>query len=304
MNSTHRLAALALVAVVAVACQAPMLPLSAQQGSSALIPIGTINEVSTGKIGYGGSLKADLQRGSLVYRLDAAGGLVLPTYTTTLIPATPGSSFGIGGNSNTASWMAVSLVDIPVNAPLGSHSLYVTHEVAGLVEVVPYLGTIKILPSSITVDLEGGGTETINGAPTRISGALVGGGPFGGFGSYSAAIVPNPQLLLGGSTVAHAVELEVSYPTAIMDVSDVFERTGPSRGTGHPALVWFHDDAAAGRVSITAVSASDAALSPLAVAFKLTGTTRLNPTAVTVTVGLATDVNGTAFAYSPTKWIE
>jgi hypothetical protein len=303
MDSKLRLATLGLLATVAVACQAPVFPLSAQQGSSVMIPIATHFEVETGQIGFGGSLKADVQRGSLVYRLDDASGMVLPTYTTTLIPASPMSPLGRFGNQNTAAWMVVSLVDIPTTAPLGTHGLYVTHEVAGAVEQIPYSGQLKILPRNITVTLPAGGTETITGATTRIGGALGVGGVFTNFGSTGGDLVPDPQIVVA-SGGAHALELEVSYPTAILDVKDVVERRSMGRGLSHPAMVWFAADEAAGVVRISAVSASGESLDPLAVVFKLAGSTRLDESAVGVTVQLAADWDGNEFSYTPAKWIE
>lgn len=298
-----RIALLGAVAAIATACQAPVVPLSAQQGSSVLIPIGGYNEVLEGWIGYGGSLKADPQRGTLVYRLDGPSGTILPTYTTSLIPVAPSSPIGRDGSDNTAPWMIASLVDVPLTAPLGTHALYVTHEVAGQVEQVPYAGTLRILPNQIEVSLPGGGTETITGAVTRINGALTPGGAFGPFGNSGRLVIPDPQLMVstGG---AHALELEVDFPTAIMDARDAFEQATIGYGVTHPATVFFSTDEASGVVRIRAVSASDRPIAPIAIAFTLAGSTRLDPAQVDVDVTLATDENGDPFSYQPSAWIQ
>jgi hypothetical protein len=166
----HRtLVALSLLGLAALlgACMGQPIGLSAQRGSTIAIPLqgdGTFG--ATAPVGYGGSAYTDVQRGELVFQLDGPGGFEL---TTRLAMETDISRRLFTIHGLTARQILV-MVDIPIDAPLGTHSLYLVNRLDGVdTPVVPaYEGQIKILPESIEVALAGGGTETISGAPTPL----------------------------------------------------------------------------------------------------------------------------------------
>jgi hypothetical protein len=166
----HRtLVALSLFGLAALlgACMGQPVGLSAQRGSTIAIPLqGDGTFVATAPLGYGGSEYADVQRGELVFQLDGPGGFEL---TTRLAMETDISRRLFTIHALTARQIFV-MVDIPTDAPLGTHSLYLVNRLDGVdTPVVPsYEGQIKILPESIEVALAGGGTETITGAPTPL----------------------------------------------------------------------------------------------------------------------------------------
>src|SRR5262245_59843903 len=116
------IAAVIVVGVGMLGCQTRPIPLSAQRGSTVVIPLSW----GTGLFGYGGTEYTDYQRGQMVFRLDSLTGFELTTRFSTIAVASPRASFGATATS--AGGQVVSLVDIPVGAPLGTHALYVVRK--------------------------------------------------------------------------------------------------------------------------------------------------------------------------------
>src|SRR5262245_1645204 len=98
-------------------CAGYPVPLSAQAGSSIVVPLAA---GESDVIGFGGASHTDYQRGAMIYRLDGPTGMELTTRFS--IAAEAHASSLMAG-----SWFAfanppsiISLVDIPANAPEGA----------------------------------------------------------------------------------------------------------------------------------------------------------------------------------------
>jgi len=158
----------------AFACQGQNLAHTAQRGSTIAITLGGSQSGSTQSlvVGYGGTAFTDYQRGEMVYRLDGYEGVELLTRATSTLLGHPASSSardGLGFNPFASGQQHVSIVDIPGNAPLGTHSLYMMRRVGGsLIEVGVHPAEIKILPASIWVDTDSG-PEEIEGEQTQFA---------------------------------------------------------------------------------------------------------------------------------------
>lgn len=297
-----RVLPIAVLLLALAGCQGQPVPLTAQAGSSVLIPLnfdaGTVNDV-----GFGGSDFTDYQRGKLVYRLDGPSGFALTTRATSLALAYPGTTAGKGGSAPTT--QIVSLVDIPASADpnyLGTHTLYVQHvytdPATGTVKTAAgpgYSGEITILPAQISVPLPGGGTQTVVGQPTPIASCVPGGncapGSFQDQTANLPLLIPKPELRVTLSTSVWAADLSVTYPPSVISVLDGFET--PFGRVTHLATVWMQDDASAGHLEVHAV-ASTAAFSLLSISFDLNdGASQiLDPSTVGVSVVKAWDQNG------------
>src|SRR5262245_54574068 len=151
-----RILGLVLVALGLAACQGQTLPLSAQAGSTSAIPLpNTATTGAGGVIGYGSSVVDDLQRGELAFRLDGTSGFELVTRGTTALSPVPASSMARDGSFAFAPPAQVFvMLDIPANAPLGTHSLSIIRRRIenGVPVEYPgpsYAGQIAILPASL-----------------------------------------------------------------------------------------------------------------------------------------------------------
>lgn len=295
-----RIVASALACALALGCQGKVLPLSAQAGSTVLIPLSN----PAGNVGYGGTLQPDYQLGTLVYQLDGPGGYELVTRASTRVMAPPSAPlmsdelFGLKEQ-------VISLVDIPEGAPPGTHALHVVRRrVQNGVPVdepgPAYEGEITILPHEITFDV-GGSPYTSVGAPTPFERWACDGSGQNCDWSYAAEqvgwAVPRPVLWLDLGSAVSALELTIQYPAAVIDVADVFEP--PQLFATHMASVWFHDSPAAGTLEIGATSATRPFYA-IGVAFGLDdgAAAVLDPAAVTVTVEGAWDADGLPVALS------
>jgi hypothetical protein len=245
------LARIALFAGLAAAagCSNQPLPLSAQAGSTIVIPIDPQPPAS---LGYGGTELADPQRGSLVYVLcegdpgppvplpvcDPPGDCELTTRFSLLAEHDPRSANArdavIGARAQ-----AFSVVDIPSDAPPGEHALCVVRRDAqGIDHPVELVApsaweptfTLRILPASVPVD----GEPPVVGAPN----------PSEVWSWFSQSWVPKqdalPQLApeptldirfveSPGSEVPvplHAVDLVVVYPENVIDAVRAVPPTG------------------------------------------------------------------------------
>lgn len=310
MTPNARLVLWSLVAAATLfACQGPVSSLSVQAGASIAIPVGTLQAVEQGLIGYGGVFGEDPQRGQMVFRLDSPDGFPLVTRLTVSTQAAASSSLAriglnLGAFFSVAPMQVVSLVDVPADAPTGTHGLYVARErlVGGQIqsEPLPYAGAIRILPNEISVDLSGGGTELIVGEPTPLAASLLGLGsnfvsvaPLGP--SFGPSIIPKPELILSLDRKVHSAELVLTYPASTIDVLDAYEPVSVGDRANHRALVWFDD--AEGTLRISAANGG-APFDRIAVAFDLDdpAVAILDPATVSVVVQSAADADGVPLA--------
>jgi hypothetical protein len=299
-SRTLAIAGLGIAVGLLAACQGPASSSSVQAGGSVVIPIADHVAWNAGQIGFGSQLAPDPQRGKLVYRLDDASGTLLTTRATTTFHPTPSTQLGIAGYGATATVMVASLVDIPADAPRGTHNLHVVRErvVNGqtLTNVIPYAGQIRILDDSYTVQRADGTNEVIAGTPTPWKGALLGVGsafldvpP-----NMQAWTIPKAEVVIRLNKDVHALELRVDYPTSVIDVRDVYQPLEVLGSVNHDALVWWSDQA--GTLDVSAVSGGDA-FREIAIAFDLDDGNQaiLDPQAqITVLIDAATDANGAA----------
>jgi hypothetical protein len=270
--------------VVSIGCQGRIAPLAAQQGSTVLIPLN--DEGSAAPVGYGGTLAEDYQRGTLVYRLDGPAGPELVTRATG--QALPPPSAPLARQSFAPKRQVVSLVDIPANAPLGTHTLHVVRErLEGGVPVEypgpDYEGEITILPETLVVDAPGG-PEVVTGAPTPFEkfACLFGNCAWSDATAHVRDAIPLPELRIAVSGDVAALELEIVYPTAVIAVQDLYEP--PGQRVSHLARVWYAESPP-GVLRVGAVAGA-APFSTLALAFSLVDgpAAILDPADVTVSV--------------------
>ena len=162
---TRRILLLGISLLVAgVACHGRPFPLSAQAGSTIVIPMTDTENSALGPFGLGGSDYDDPQRGSLVVHLGSATGFALETRLAFIAAPPVESQVGPWGGGFGRSLLLV--VDIPTDAPLGVHDLYIVNErtvdgVAEAVDVTPAPLTIAILPNTVNA-----GGENVVGEPT------------------------------------------------------------------------------------------------------------------------------------------
>lgn len=284
--------------VASIGCQGRIVPLTAQRLSSVLIPLNA--ESATAAIGYGGTLVEDYQRGTLIYRLDSPTGPALVTRATgqaLLPPSAP-----LLQNPLFPRRQIVSLVDIPEDAPLGTHTLHVVRRrIEGGVPVdypaPAYAGTLTIMPKQITFDVNGS-PLTVTGAPTPFEkySCL---GPSCAWSDATDQVreaLPLPELRIRLSAAVSALELEVSYPADVIEVVDLYEP--PGQRMSHLARVWY-EDAPLGSLQIGAV-AGLTSFQTLALAFSLVdgASAILDPADVTVTIAGAWNESGAPVSVS------
>ncbi len=285
MRAIHWALSLAFAMTFAAACSGPTVPLSAQAGSSVVIPLTGELTQPTSLIGYGSELLGeDYQRGELVYRLRETE-TELRTRATSAIRL--GRSSGDAGNVQ-----IVSLVDIPADSPVGTFSIDVVRrfrDSAGAMQEspLPYSGTLSVLPHALDVDCDQ--TVDVVGVPTPWARL----GPAGGSDSIaefaSFLLAQRPELVLSLNRAVHAVELELSYPPDVIRIEEVTAAWGrEAKGK----LAWWNETAP-GQVSIGMLGG--AAFTTVAVAFSLLdGESQiLDPASVGVTIRSATDASGT-----------
>jgi hypothetical protein len=282
-------------AFAALGCQGAPIPLSAQKGSTLLIPLGGIDEADAGRIGFGSQAYQDRQRGALVFKLGGPDGPELVTRATTALSGPLASTHGIGAPFGYRTDLVVSLVDIPDTEviPEGVHTLHVTRRLGGVDLPGPeYAGEIAILPATV---------GAVTGVPTPFE-AL--GGPAGDLTPMIRHIVPDPQALFAfdGSPL-RAFEGELTFPDALVAIRDVTEMVstgalGSVAGVSesHRAHVWWRV-LAPGRVAVGMLS-PDRALRGISVVFthKAGATAPVAPTAFTLASTRAYDADGNASA--------
>jgi hypothetical protein len=290
---------------VVLACQGQNLAHTAQRGSTIAISLG--GNWSTGAfapnvlvVGYGGTAFTDYQRGEMVYKLDGFGGPELITRATTTLIAHPASSSardGLDLFTLSSGQQHVSIVDIPSDAPLGTHSLYVVRRVSGSsdIQVGEHPAKIQILDSSYSVEGPGG-PEEIAGTSTDFASWTCNFTDcyWGDQTGNIPAVIPDPQLRMRLSSAVHAVKLQVSYPPQVIDVLDAIQSSTSldTYLTGDHATVWFEDD---GSGSVTIQAAADGQpFNAVSLVFGLDdGASQiLDPASVVATVTAAYDEDG------------
>jgi hypothetical protein len=298
-----RLALLALLLAGGEACHGPALPLSAQQGSTVLVPIGgnwagIDTVIGYGGAGWNGQTIVDHQRGEMLLRVDSATGTALVTRATTTLIGHPASRHARDGDtlSQTSGFQHAVIADIPLSVSVGTHDLYLSRQPPSGPEIpISKLNArLEVLPNSVATS-----QGTIVGAPT----------PFEGWPCYSCSnhasvvedlryLVPDPQLEIVLDTEVWAVELEILYPASVIDVVDVVQVPrhtpgNPQHTTQAAAVTWFEDDTV-GRATASAASKYDATFKHLSVVFTLDDgpSQALSESAVTVNVLAAYDGQG------------
>lgn len=298
MRFAASLLALALVLPGLMACQGQLAPLSAQRGSTIVIPLEGVQLLTSQereRVGYGGREVSDPQRGELRYRLDGPGGFELVTLGSSRVQSHAGNA------------QLVSLVEIPPDAPLGSHEIYVAHRrfdpATGDVVEQPgpdYNGALQILPEAITVDLPGGGTELIEGQPTPLEFYSPGEEKWVALGGIVQNAAPDVEVRVKLQSLAtdpipiHAARVLVTVEESVAELTDARDATP---FTHHPATVWMSDEGASGGLRSHLVSAVSGGrdIRQIALPFQLvdSGAALLDPADVVVSVEKAWDEEGT-----------
>lgn len=246
----------ALLALGLTACRTFPIPLSAQAGSTIAIPVANGGQAG---LAYGGKDFTDYQRGELVYQLDGAGGFELETRYTIAAAAHKASLLAAVPQLSTLSlpWtppvQVISVVDIPDDAPEGTHTFHIVRRQAGQpdVDMPDYTGTIQILPHSIPVN---GGAETAVGTPTpnRITNCT----SSCGFVNLYKRVIPRPQVRISMDNAVAAFEMVVTYPSSIIDVVDAVREENTDAAPNRDPMIWIDDDDA-GTVTIKGVTHPD-----------------------------------------------
>lgn len=268
----HTLGMLALL-LPFLACHARPIPLSVQAGSTVVIPVGggfpTVDLVSP--VGFGGTDVADPQRGSFVFRL--GGPLGFELITRAAFEVKPSD------RARTPGQQILAVVDVPANAPIGSHALHLSlrREANGASVELPvspgYEGGLTILPHEITIDLPGGGTETVVGTPTPAEDYRLapGGGALGWLPSTPGQAVPRPGLRvfvlspgrdpLENRWTAGAI-VDVAYPEDTIEIASVVP-VDPLKDS------YWWEPRGPGRIRVYGTAMQATELSPFWVVFEL-----------------------------------
>jgi hypothetical protein len=216
---------IALLAIMTMACQGKPIPMTAVRGTSVLIPVGagtTFNNEGL-QMGFGTPTLLDWQRGRLHITLDSESGFPLPVRGVSRVRADRASPAGLSEANPLVNpfWLGdqvVALVDVPGNAPLGLHDVYVTRyirhwdgtdwdqEIAAA-PAPSYNGTLEIVA--------GAGSPTPFEAFifdwTDVSGAIPG-------------FVPYPKfrfVVQSGSTPIGSAHFTVTYPASRISIRGV-----------------------------------------------------------------------------------
>lgn len=299
MVSLSKLALLGIGAAAALSCSGASVPLSAQKGSTILIPIGGIADEDAGTIGFGSQVYEDRQRGALVFKLGGPTGPELVTRVVTALSGPLASQHGIASPFGFNTDLIVAMIDIPDTPAIteGSHGLTIVRRLGGVDHPGPvYDGQISILPAMVPA-----GTQTIVGTPT----------PFEAIGVDISTVVrnavPDPQAIFAvtGAPAVHAVEMEITFPTSLVTIRDVTEAV-LSGGSGyydgvsesHRAHAWWKT-LSAGRIAVGMLS-PDRPLRGLSVVFalKAAATEPVAPSVFAISNVRAYGVNGDAVSPS------
>jgi len=288
MHVRGRLVPLALVAAAAaLACQGSPIPLSAQKGSTVMLPIGGHIAEDSGQIGFGSNVYEDPQRGDLIIKLDDASGPELVTRAVTALASSLASPQGIGAALTGNADLIVVMADIP-NVPEvteGPHGLYIVRRLGGVDYPGPnYTGEIQILPASVSTT-----AGIVNGTSTPLAILELGGYPAD---QYMPYLVPDPQLIFATTVEAYAAEFEVTYPSSQVDILDVTEAITGGVSTSHRATTWWQT-VSPGLLAVGMVS-PDRQIRGVSVVFKLkpTATQPIAASSAQIQNGRSYDANG------------
>lgn len=268
MHVRGRLVPLALVAAAAaLACQGSPIALSAQKGSTVILPIGGIWEEDEGQIGFGSDIYEDPQRGDLIIKLDDENGPELVTRAVTALAAPLASQQGIEAPLTGKTDQIIVIADIPNTNEItvGPHGFFIVRRLGGVDYPGPsYAGEIQILPESITTS-----AGIVDGTSTPF--AAIGGNDLG---STLKNVVPDPQLIFRTTNAAFAAEFEVTYPSTEVDILDVTEailaESPVGVSTSHRAMTWWRE-VTPGRLAVGIVS-PERRIRGVSVVFKLKAT--------------------------------
>jgi len=269
------------------ACAGSPVSLTAQRGSSILIPIGPYHwPTSDVIIGFGrpqqpgggasGGAWADPQRGELEFYVDdglGAGEIFLLRATSTSNPslASPYARAPGIGNRNTE---VVALLDIPVDAPLGQQTLRYRNKQDPSVSIS--VGSIWVLPREVLLCEAPScgapsGTPVVTGQPSPF---VVGGSDISGVVKRTK---PDPQLIIPFPVTAHAVELNIVFPVNKGQIVDVYEnRSDRSTDLALTSLHSCSGPGCLGSYTVKAVAAHASGIDSLALVFQLSGSTPVN----------------------------
>jgi hypothetical protein len=292
--------AVLLLAATAVGCIGSPVSLTAQRGSSILVPVHLYDAAQTDvQVGFGRPAQpggtgaafaawVDSQRGELEFFVDDGqqSGEVFLLRATSASSPNLASSFARTSASLAASQVG-ALLDVPIDAPLGQQTLrYRNKNAPGTVATV---GDIWVLPNQVLLCEASAcgappGTPVAAGAPTPfvIDGTL----------NITTALrktVPDPHLILTFPEQAHAVELFVWFDEPEhADIIDAFEfRTDRSTD-----LAWTTIAQAGNTYRVKAVATHDSGIDALAIVFKLTGTSAVSADELNVLTVKARDEFG------------
>jgi hypothetical protein len=279
--------ALALAIVLSSsAAHADTVPLSAEIGSTLVVPIGD----EAGAVGFGGSATAaDPQRGQIVYSLSGGrlgASVDLVTQATMLVPVSASAPlFDDPAQARLQRGKIVSLVRIPANAGLapGEEYLLRARLVRGAsVTPLSYSASVVVsaptrgqraapsaswnllsswLPSAPAATAAGVDLSLAIPRPTLVLHWTWSGGP---------EIRGDPPELDDGANKILGVQLVLHYPPRVIRIARVL---APS---GRELAIWSQDDHN-GELSIQAVSRDGLSLDQLEVAFDLVGARPLDP---------------------------
>lgn len=272
--AAHRLVGpLLALAVAATACTGKPVSLSAQAGSTIVVPLGVgakgQGTLSLVHVGYAGTKFSDPQRGGLYLELEQTGERL---DTRMAFLTEPVSDSGLAGFKTTVGRTLMLVVDIPDTVSHGVFDLELWHErtdpETGQTHTnkalgIDYYGTLAILPPSIDVDVTGqGDIETIEGAQTpHLYATGRTGVPYDNYAFQPENAVPLPSF---GIEVREAgdparpptdpwvsyAKIEVTYPSDQIDVVDVL-LSEPLRGQ-----VWYRDEPVKNLLTIEAIAFS------------------------------------------------
>lgn len=283
-----------------IACQGQPAPLTAQVGSTIVVPLS--GGFTSTVFGYGGTEVIDYQRGEMRFRLDGPTGSILTTRGTSRVSAGHSSPLGRGFGFAPSSIQVVSVVEIPADDDLvGPHLLHVSRvriENSAEVEYTYPAGTfgpmsLSILPSEVTFPLPGGGSATVTGAATPFVGWIAG-IAYTDITSAIPAVVPDPEIEVQFDTPLSALEITVNYPDDVIDVVGVLEP--PQTYVGNLAKVWY-EESTPGTLVIKSV-AGGRQFAVLSIVFTLDdgATEILDPDDVAIAVDKAFDDDGSPVA--------
>lgn len=275
----------------ALACQVQPVPMSAQAGSTVMLPISVLG--GGGPIGHGGTDYSDPQRGELVFALGDTienGGTELRTRFTAAVSAGPRSPIEYS--------QYVAFVDLvnPQGAvlPEGPQTIHISHRLNGQVTSFSpaQSWTVAILPATVTA-----GGQPVTGAATPLQAwdFIYGGGwtdiPLQGAEGEIAFedAIPKPAIRLGvrrpnGQPYeTSSLVVDVSFPDDRIDV------VGATTLAGRTA--WYEDRGLVGNTRTLRVSgaATGEPLALMDLVFELKGTTPLLDTDIIATVVKAVD---------------